>query len=79
MRICIRPLHGAFVLLAIMDIRAPDLILGKALRGRLGHQITDATAIVQILRFPLKNTDEYSSNISEEYFLRYLFQKYSWR
>ena len=24
--------------------RASDLILGKALRGRLGHQITDATA-----------------------------------
>src|SRR6476619_7437691 len=24
--------------------RAPDLILGKALRGRLGHQITGATA-----------------------------------
>src|ERR1700694_919933 len=24
--------------------RAPDLILGKALRGRLGHQITGTTA-----------------------------------
>src|SRR5215469_3600240 len=85
LRFCIRPVSGAFVLLAIMDIRAhplywsaskPDvtdgevgpallyparewsvcapghhgyphasaLILGKALRGRLGHQITDATA-----------------------------------
>ena len=31
LRFCIRPLNGAFVLLAIMDIRAPsDLILGKA-------------------------------------------------
>src|SRR4029453_16914068 len=38
LRICIRPLHGAFELLAIMDIRA------QALRGRLGHQITGTTA-----------------------------------
>lgn len=39
LRICIQPLHGAFVLLAIMDIRAHP-ILRKALRGRLGHQFT---------------------------------------
>jgi hypothetical protein len=39
------PRKGAFVLLTILDIRrACDLIFGKALRGRLGHQITDATA-----------------------------------
>ena len=35
----------SIVLLAIMDNpRTPDLILRKALRGRLGHQITGATA-----------------------------------
>ena len=35
LRICIRPLHGAFVLLAIMDIRAyPISFSEKALRGR---------------------------------------------
>src|ERR1700747_1757528 len=32
------------VFLAIMDIRASGLILGKAQRGRSCHQITDATA-----------------------------------
>ena len=35
----IRPVNGALLLLAIMDIRAIVLILRKALRGRLGHQI----------------------------------------
>ena len=35
MRICIRPLDGAFVLLAIMDIRAhPISFVQKALTGR---------------------------------------------
>ena len=39
LRICIRPLHGAFVAPGHYGYpRAPDLILGKALRGRLGHQ-----------------------------------------
>src|SRR5260370_9342910 len=34
LRICIRPLHGAFVLLAIMDIRAhPGISLGLPLGG----------------------------------------------
>src|ERR1700722_2246826 len=43
--ICIRPLHGAFVLLAIMDIRAhPISFSERPFRGRLGHQITGTTA-----------------------------------
>ena len=29
----IRPVSGAFILLAIMDIRPPNFILGKALQG----------------------------------------------
>ena len=38
LRICIRPLRGAFVAPGHYGYpRAPDLILGKALRGRLGQ------------------------------------------
>src|SRR6476619_5104834 len=45
LRICILPFHGAFVAPGHYGYpRAPDLILGKALRGRLGHQITGTTA-----------------------------------
>jgi hypothetical protein len=31
LRICIRPLHGAFVLLAIMDTRAGSLIVSPSI------------------------------------------------
>jgi hypothetical protein len=36
LRICIRPLHGAFVLLAIMDIRAPPISFSESPERPLG-------------------------------------------
>ena len=36
LRICIRPIHGAFVLLAIMDIRARSMSFASR-RGRSAH------------------------------------------
>ena len=41
---CIRPVNRAFMALAIMDIRTHPISFSKALRGRLGHQITGASA-----------------------------------
>ena len=48
-----------FVFLAIMDIRAPALILGKALEGRSDHQFGGATATrFSISSFQLANVGE---------------------
>jgi hypothetical protein len=52
-------LNGMFVFLAIMDIRAPALILGKALEGRSDHQFGGATATrFSISSFQLANVGE---------------------
>ena len=45
MRFCIRPIDGAFKLLAIMDIRARSISFGDlAPEGQMGHLITNALA-----------------------------------
>ena len=39
LRICIRPIHGAFELLAIMDIRACSISFALGPEGHTGHLI----------------------------------------
>jgi hypothetical protein len=58
------------MLLAIMDIRASVLILRKALKGRLGHQITGATA--RPLLHPLNLTRKHRQSVERYWSLNAL-------